>query len=62
MSTKKAADVIEENVETIKKTITHLKEKDEEILNILLKTKCLLDRQKIEDIKLTVSSKFYFLL
>ena len=55
MSTRKTADVIEESVETIKETITHLKKKDEEILDILLKTKSLLDRQKIEDIKLTVS-------
>ena len=55
MSSKGAAELIEENVETIKATISHLKKKDEEILDILLKTKMLLDRQKIEDIKLTVS-------
>jgi hypothetical protein len=55
MSNQRAAELIEENVETIKATITHLKKKDEEILDILLKTKMLLDRQKIEDIKLSVS-------
>ena len=56
MSIQGTADLIEENVETIKKTISHLKKKDKEILDILLKTKSLLDRQKIEDIKLSVSS------
>ena len=45
---------IEQDVETIKKTVHYLKKKDEEILEILLKTKLLLDRQKIEDIKLSV--------
>ena len=56
MSIQGTADLIEENVETIKKTISHLKKKDKEILDILLKTKSLLDRQKIEDIKLSVST------
>ena len=56
MSIQGTADLIEEHVETIKKTISHLKKKDKEILDILLKTKSLLDRQKIEDIKLSVSS------
>lgn len=55
MSSKQTADAIEKDVETIKRTVTLLKKKDEEILDILLKTKMLLDRQKIEDIKLTVS-------
>ena len=60
MSSKGAAELIEENVETIKATISHLKKKDEEILDILLKTKMLLDRQKIEDIKLTVSLMLFY--
>ncbi|XP_063675470.1 uncharacterized protein LOC134812157 [Bolinopsis microptera] len=54
MSSQKTADLIEKDVETIKRTVTTLKKKDEEILDLLLKTKMLLDRQKIEDIKLTV--------
>ena len=55
MSSQNTADLIEKDVETIKRTVTTLKKKDEEILDLLLKTKMLLDRQKIEDIKLTVS-------
>lgn len=45
---------IEQDVEIIKNSIQCLKKKDQEILEILLETKLLLDRQKIEDIKLSV--------
>ena len=48
---------IEQDVEIIKNSIQCLKKKDQEILEILLETKLLLDRQKIEDIKLSVSFK-----
>ena len=46
---------IEEDVKKMKGIVKQLKKKDNEILDILLRTKLLLDRQKIEDIKLTVS-------